>query len=293
MKILSLFDGIAGARIALDKANVPVESYFSSEIDKWALKVSSFNYPDIINLGDVRAVNSSPCSVDLLIGGSPCTSLSCASRQKESGLLKGESTLFWEYLRVFNLVKPRFFLLENVASMKSSDRDIISLHLGVKPVSLPSRFFSPQDRKRLYWTNIPINFDNIPYVDSVVSDILDFSTPFSKSFPVHFNSKFYTLFPDFKYPKMVRIGQFNRGSQSERVYAINGKFSTLVCSHNTDLVFIPNKGSRRLTPLECERLQTIPDNYTALAPKTIRHKLIGLSFTIDVISFILSYFSTS
>jgi len=291
MNVLSLFDGIAGARIALDKINAPVERYYASEIDSWAIKVALHNYPDIVELGDVFTVskNTFVHDIDLLIGGSPCTSLSKAKHQKESGLEVGESTLFWEYLRVLREIKPKYFLLENVGTMKKMDCDRISEVLGVEPLRINSARFSAQERDRLYWTNIPVDLSKLPDSDAIIEDILDFSVPITRNYLVEYNAKYYTIDPREKFKKKVRIGQYNKGNQGERVYSIKGKFPTLVKSHRTEIVLIPDQGYRTLKPHECERLQTIPEGYTAIAPPTPRHRLIGLGFTIDVISFILSF----
>ena len=152
MRVLSLFDGCAGARQALDNLDVDCK-YYASELDKYAIEVALKNYPDIVQLGDVTKLNESnlPKDVDLMIAGFPCQSLSVAKRQKESGLEKGQSTLFWECVRVLNLVKPKYFILENVASMKNSDRDRISEVLGVEPVMINSALLTAQSRKRYYW----------------------------------------------------------------------------------------------------------------------------------------------
>src|ERR1035437_1011962 len=127
MIVLSLFDGLSGARIALDQMGVPV-TYYSSEIDESALSISRYHYPGIIQLGDVHNItpNIVPLQVDLLIGGSPCQSLSAMAGQEASGLEEGESTLFWQYKRILEQYKPTYFILENVASMKPKDKERIT-----------------------------------------------------------------------------------------------------------------------------------------------------------------------
>lgn len=155
MRVLSTFDGMAGARFALDRLGITPSAYFASEIEAWPMKIAKHNFPDIQHIGDVCNIKAKDYpDIDLLIGGSPCTSLSSAKGQKESGLEKGESTLFWEYLRILDEVKPKYFLLENVASMKTSDRNKISKVMGVEPIMICSSLVSAQMRKRLYWTNI-------------------------------------------------------------------------------------------------------------------------------------------
>lgn len=164
MKILSLFDGISCARVALEKCGIKVSEYFASEIDSYAIKVSQANYPDIIELGDVKNIKLPPTGetflhplakrvfsdIDLLIGGSPCQDLSIAKKNRK-GLKGDRSGLFYEYVRILNETKPKFFILENVNSMPKEDRDIISETLGVQPIMINAALVSAQQRKRLFW----------------------------------------------------------------------------------------------------------------------------------------------
>jgi DNA (cytosine-5)-methyltransferase 3A len=152
MNVLSLFDGISCARVALDRAGIPVASYTACEIDKNAIKVSSKNYPDIVRAGSV--VGYTPGKVDLLIGGSPCQDLSIAKKGRK-GLDGDRSGLFWEYVRIWKEADPTWFILENVASMPKADRDIITKEMGVEPILINASLVSAQCRKRLFWTNLP------------------------------------------------------------------------------------------------------------------------------------------
>ena len=159
MKILSLFDGISCARVALERAGIPVEVYYASEIDKYAIQVSHKNYPDIVNVGSVVGLNpyqifTKEDTIDLLIGGSPCQDLSIAKRDRK-GLDGERSGLFWEYVRILKEVKPKYFILENVASMPKEAKDLISETLGVQPIVINAALVSAQNRKRYFWTNIP------------------------------------------------------------------------------------------------------------------------------------------
>ena len=151
MKVLSLFDGISCFRVALGDRKV---EYLASEIDKNAIKVSNKNFPDIQHLGSVCDV-SGVTGVDILVGGSPCTDLSIA-RKGRKGLEGNRSKLFYEYVRIWRECKPKWFILENVASMSEKDKSIISNILGVHPVMINAALVSAQSRKRLFWTNIPI-----------------------------------------------------------------------------------------------------------------------------------------
>jgi DNA (cytosine-5)-methyltransferase 3A len=169
IKVLSLFDGISGARQALKELNIDC-AYYASEIDKFAIQVSKNNYPDIVQIGNVKGIiieddyifynqdndpmqngGSFKSDVDLLIGGSPCQDLSIAKKNRQG--LRGErSGLFWEYVRILNETKPKFFILENVASMESIAKDHITDTLfGIKPIEINSALTSAQQRRRVYW----------------------------------------------------------------------------------------------------------------------------------------------
>ncbi len=153
MKVLSLFDGISCGRLALERAGIPVEKYYASEIDKYAIQIAQKNYPDTIQLGDVTKLNYLELlDVDLVIGGSPCQGFSFAGKQLNFN--DPRSKLFFEFVRAVKKIKPKYFLLENV-KMKKEFQDIISEQLGVQPIEINSSLVSAQNRKRLYWTNIP------------------------------------------------------------------------------------------------------------------------------------------
>jgi DNA (cytosine-5)-methyltransferase 3A len=159
MKVLSLFDGISCGRAALERAGVPVETYYASEIDKYAMSVTQAMYPNTIQIGDVCKIDFTQYigKVDMIIGGSPCQDLSIA-KQNRQGLQGERSRLFWEYIKALTIIKPKYFLLENVASMKNEDRDAITAVLrGIYPetecVMINSALVSAQQRKRYYWTN--------------------------------------------------------------------------------------------------------------------------------------------
>ena len=164
MKVLSLFDGIACGRVALERAGIPVEEYHAFEIDKYAIQIAQKNYPDIIHHGDVIGSDFSQFKgFDLLIGGSPCQSLSIADSQHRQHL-NGKSKLFYEYVRALETVKPKYFLFENVASMNEESKKIITEQLGVEPILINSAAFSAQSRPRLYWTNISICEWRLPII---------------------------------------------------------------------------------------------------------------------------------
>ena len=156
MKVLSLFDGISGCRQALKELNIDCE-YYASEIDKYAIEVAKANHPDIIHIGDVKGITKGDemffylNNFDLLIGGSPCQDLSIAKKDRK-GLEGDRSSLFYEYVRILKEVKPKYFILENVASMSKESKNIITKELfDIEPIMINSALLTAQNRKRLYW----------------------------------------------------------------------------------------------------------------------------------------------
>jgi len=291
MNILSLFDGISCARIALEKLNIPITNYYASEIDKFAIKVSKENYPDIIHLGDIKKLNAKDLpKIDLLIGGSPCQDLSNA--QKGLGLKGEKSRLFYEYIRLYNEVKPRYFLLENV---KNKWGDLMSSHLNQGFIEINSALFSAQSRPRYYWTNIP--FPKLPtrHHHETLDDIIEKSVDEKYYFKQHSISEFIkqqTLFEKaptkdgmvklFDIPKSI----INDNERQRRIFSLKSKSPTILARADTTKIYIDNR-IRKLTPLECERLQNIPDNYTASCSDTQRYKMIGNGFNVNTIVHIL------
>ena len=153
MNILSLFDGMSCGRLALDRLGIKVDKYYASEIDKYAIEVSSANYPDIIQIGDVCDVKGEDYpDIDLVMAGSPCQGFSFAGNQLAFD--DPRSALFFEFVRILKEVKPKYFLLENV-KMKKEFLDVISEQVGVEPILINSALVSAQNRLRYYWTNIP------------------------------------------------------------------------------------------------------------------------------------------
>jgi len=291
MNILSLFDGISGARIALEKLNIPITNYYASEIDKYAIKVSKENYPDTIHLGDIKDIKASDLpQIDLIIGGSPCQDLSNA--QKGLGLKGEKSRLFYDYIRLYKELNPKYFLLENV---KNKWGDLMSQIIGVDFVEINSSLFSAQSRPRYYWTNI--NFPSIPqsHYQDVLGDIIDRDVDekyyFNKDGLDEFikeNLRFdKTPTKDgivklFDVPKSI----INDHERQRRIYALNSKSPTILARADTTKI-VDKQRIRKLTPLECERLQNIPDNYTVCCSDTQRYKMIGNGFNVNTIVHIL------
>ena len=295
MKVISLFDGMSCARIALDRAKIPVTEYYSSEIDKYAIQVSQANYPDIIQLGDVQDISFKEGEIDLLIGGSPCQGFSFAGRQLNFD--DPRSKLFFEYVRILKESKPKYFLLENVR-MKKDYQDVISDLLGVQPIAINSSLVSAQNRYRLYWTNIP---GVLPPEDKriLMRDILEQEpkefTTMSDKFVTRNSCDSITGRPNLtdNFNGLLLIGyaeQIKGHGYNRRVYHPGGKAPSLCAASGGNLepkVSLSEKKYRKLTPLECERLQTVPDNYTAHVSNTQRYKMLGNGFTVDVIAHIL------
>lgn len=280
INVLSYFDGISCGQLALERANVKVNKYYACEIDDYAINICKNNYPNTINLGDVRDVNiQSLPHIDLLIGGSPCQDLS-VSKKNGKGLDGANSGLFWEFVRVKNELNPKYFFLENVKNKWANE---MSKAMGVEPIEINSSDFSAQNRPRLYWTNIPVEKWNKK--DIVIADILyDDRNKFCEN---------YTLTKELsktRLDKCNQVGYINKNRQGKRVYDINGKHSCLTGSRDsggylTNYVF-DGEICRELSVTECERLQTLPDGYTKGFSDTQRFKAIGNGWTVDVIAHI-------
>ena len=282
MKVLSLFDGISCGRVALERAGLPVENYCAYEIDPNAIKISKNNYPDIVHCGDVtKAAFTQYGGIGLLMGGSPCQSLSI-TRSKTREHLDGKSKLFFEYVRALEEARPRYFLFENVASMNDESKEVISKCLGCEPVLIDSNRFSAQDRARLYWTNIPVKTDGLKECDLVLQDILEKEVDEK----YYYDCDFDFLGLD---KKVCAILHINGHDILKRVNNPAFKCQTLtaVCGGNQQKKVYINGRCRKLTPLEYERLQTLPDNYTKGVSDGARYKAIGNGWTVDVIAHIL------
>jgi len=300
MNVLSLFDGMSCGQIALERAGVKVDNYFASEIDKYAIQVAKDNYPDTIHLGNVEEWEKWDLpNIDMLIGGSPCQGFSnCGEGLNFSD---SRSELFFHYIEILKKYKPKYFLLENV-KMKAEWRDIITKYIGIRPVLINSAMFSAQNRERYYWTNIPIDViidKNIKLVDIIENGMVD-------------RDKSYCI--DANYYKGRNLDQYLNKSRRQLVFneATKKGFVEIPQMCGVDLACIKSKTRRgrkmqhksnclqtsnqfhwydglklrKLTPIECERLQTVPDNYTASVSNTQRYKMLGNGWTVDVIAHI-------
>ena len=283
MNVLSLFDGISCGQIALNRANISYDKYFASEIDKNAIKVTQHHYPNTIQLGDVTKINAIDSNIDLLIGGSPCQSFSNAGR----GLgFDGKSGLFWEYIRILNDVKPTYFLLENVV-MKKEWQDVISEVIGVQPIEINSKFFVPQNRPRLYWTNIKV--ENIPNsYNHCLNDILEEDVTYEYYLTEKQKS---ILNLHYKWSENEIIRHKAGKHQQDNIYRYDGLMACLSASHHgaarhLTKTYLPNGKIRRLTENEVEKLQSIPKDYTKIVSSSKRYELLGNGWTVDVIAHI-------
>ena len=344
MIVLSLFDGMSCGRLALQKAGIPIKKYYASEIDKYAIKVAKANFSDTIHVGDVSELiwydkhlhkHLQP-DIDLLIGGSPCQGFSFSGQRLNFD--DPRSKLFFEFVRLMDETKPKWFLLENVR-MKEESKDIISRYLGVQPVMINSSLVSAQNRKRLYWTNIPFTVPEdrgIMLKDIIEDGLVDRDKAhcldanyfkggnlsslknyfeksrrqlvFSNEGMCHVGDadlKGHDLIkrvyhPEGKSPTLnactggnrepkILIVQRPRGKNKFGYRALDGKTPTLSSNSWEQNNFLVNPETlkwRRLTPLECERLQTVPEGYTAHVSNTQRYKMLGNGWTVDVVAHI-------
>ena len=358
MKVLSLFDGMSCGQIALDQLGIKVDKYYASEIDKYAIQVTQKNYPNTIQVGDICELDPQDFQdVDLIMGGSPCQGFSFAGKQLAFD--DPRSKLFFEFVRMVEGIKPKYFLLENVR-MKKEYLQIITNMLGVEPIFINSALVSAQSRQRYYWTNIP-GIQQPEDRGIVLKDILenDFNSEKDKSYCIDANyykgasveqykkksrrqlvskpkqvgmasdikghdilRRVYS--PEGKSPTLNSMGGGNREPkvvvQSYREVRTDeakkmrrmvrqktgkdhtpyrakelkprkdGKVGTVTPSLNKDHEISIEKEDitwRKLTPLECERLQTVPDNYTESVSNTQRYKMLGNGWTVEVIKHIL------
>lgn len=272
INVLSLFDGMSCGQIALERAGVKVNNYFASEIDKHAIAVTKHNYPGTIHVGDVTKLKSSSLpKIDLLIGGSPCQSIS--NLGDKSGL-DGKSGLFFEWLRLKEEINPKYFLLENVVGNKKAIQQITDL-VGVEPVLFNSNLVSAQNRARLYWTNIDFRLPENKGI--VLKDVLD-KEPSSCS--TLSESRLKWLLSD---KGQECLKKRYASLDPEKASCLTARSDA---SWNCNYV-TRNGKITKLTCEECEKLQTVPVGYTSCVSDSQRYKMLGNGWTVDVIAHIL------
>jgi DNA-cytosine methyltransferase len=347
MQVLSLFDGMSCGQLALRQLGIPIEKYYASEIDKYAIAVTQANFPNTIQVGDVCALDSKDfADVDLIIGGSPCVGFSVAG--KGEGFQDPRSALFFEFVRLVKAIQPKYFLLENVR-MKKEWLAIISEQLGVEGICINSALVSAQNRVRYYWTNIP-NVTQPTDQGILLKDVLEIETESQPVKDTERNRRHYrnrdqkalcmlasmhkgagnngmTLVPykpvhnkinqakvDNMQPGDIAATQINNSKNFGNAVNVDGKAFTLRASNPNGVVMskIRDKSKtvrtggrlsydrhewdsvdelhyRKLTPLECMRLQTVPDDYKMPVSNTQKYKLLGNGFTVAVIQHIFSH----
>ena len=370
INVLSLFDGISCGRVALQRAGIPVNKYYASEIDKYAIMITQNNFPNTVQLGDVTKWEDWDIdwsSIDLLIGGNPCVSWSVAGKQLGTEDPRGQ--LLFDYVNILHHIQKHNpnvkFLVENV-KMKQEFQDIFSDMLGVQPVEINSALLSAQNRKRLYWTNWEFGQPEDKHI--MLKDIVHEYSKVDRDKSLCLDANYYkggnlkqyyekhrrqlafewlneyivpfdkTLQILDKEVERGKVGYFGKDSQANRVYYIHDKAVTLCGSAGggaakmgqylfgcltPDRVNKRQNGQRfnegdkfytltaqdkhsvlvegyirKLTPVECERLQTLEDGFTAngidqktgkVVPisNTQRYKALGNGWTVDVIAHIL------
>jgi DNA-cytosine methyltransferase len=282
MKVLSCFDGMSCGQIAFERAGIPIEKYYASEIDKYAIAVTMANYPDTVQLGSITEWRSWNIEhPDIIIGGSPCQGFSFAG--KGLNFEDERSKLFFVFVDILKYYKPKYFLLENVV-MKKEHNDVISGILGeiypecvtqtelfrtgrLEPIQINSALVSAQNRNRLYWTNIP-GIEQPEDKEILLKDIIE-TNP---------NKKYYISDKRKKYQEKI---------DRTRVYRIDDKKTGCILKRQNggsdQLFFIDEKGWRQFTPIELERLQNVSDNYTSHVSDSQRFCMLGNGWTVDVI----------
>jgi len=270
MKVVSLFDGMACGLTALKRAGIKVSEYHAFEMDKHAIQIAKKNHPEIIHHGIITADTDFKqfADIGLLIGVSPCQGFSFAGKQLNFN--DPRSSLFFEFVRAKKEIQPRNFLLENV-KMKKEYLDIISEKMGVDPILINSSLVSAQNRNRYYWcdweTNLPED-KNIQAIDIIVKE-----------------------------DKSVNTDGWYKWWNRKAEYQLNKKYSCFINEEKKGLCMVArqisnwngnlvkhNKGIRFISPIEAERLQNLPDNYTDGVAKGHRYKMLGNGWTIDVIT---------
>ena len=335
MNVLSLFDGISCGQLALQRANIVIDTYYASEIDINAIKVTKHHFPNTIELGSVVDINGYELkNIDMIIGGSPCQGFSLAGKMngmsttlnydvlslehylelKEQGIeFSGQSYLFWEYIRLLKEIKPKYFFLENV-KMEEKWKIVLTNALATtkacnccgiyesleltstpyhyqckhtkkiekfEPLFINSRLVSAQSRKRYYWTNI--KDINEPIDTKICLDDILISANSNRD-------KSHCI--DANYGKGTNLKRYLYRGSRQIVFPDINFMNELISNKPTidecNIIGKENKGKwRMLSPIECERLQTLPDNYTEGVVKEKRYHMIGNGWTVDVIAHIL------
>jgi DNA (cytosine-5)-methyltransferase 3A len=279
MNVLSLFDGMSCGQIALNRAGIKYDNYYASEIKQHAIKVTQHNYPNTIQLGDVTKIKAEDLpKIDLLIGGSPCQDFSQANKERK-GLNGEKSSLFFEYVRLLQELKPKYFMLENVV-MDDYNYQFISETLGTYPVDINSDLVSAQLRQRSYWTNI-----GAERFDLFENRICAIPQP---------KNRFITLQSILEngYVEKEKHTCLNTRSGGDRsIKSLKLRYETtgMITAIFDNQTYIFNENTRMVSQIEMEKLQTVPVGYTSILNKSKAGDLLGDGWTVEVIAHIFSF----
>ena len=319
LNVLSLFSGSEIGRLIAKELNWDINNWYSSEVDKYALGVSEYLYDDIKQLGDIRNIDiNSLEEIDLILGGSSCQNFSFSGNRvgmstkdkievttlnqylelkNENFEFIGQSYLFWEYVNILKEVNPKYFLLENVVMAKKW-QDIISDALGVQPILINSSIVSAAKRPRLYWTNIPNII--IPQAKNLlIKDVLNDEYSDKEILSKKIQDRFVITHENTA--NNYSIGStrppFRTIGQRDHVFGTEQKMGCLMATDYKQPKQVYHNGIlRKISPIECERFQTLPDDYTKYGiingkvveiSNTQRFKIIGNGWTKDIIKEIL------
>lgn len=296
IRVLSLFDGISCGQLALQRAGIPVAVYYASEIEKASIQVTQKNFPDTIHLGDVTKIdfNKYAGQIDLLMGGSPCQDLSMAGAR--AGLDGEKSGLFFKYLEALRIIKPKYFLLENNVGMPQAAYEKISELMGCYPVEINSALVSAQERRRFYWTNIgPKHYNLFGFPTCAIPQPEDKQILLKDILEKEVEEKYFFTCGlknvDLSKQTCAFLDNGQNYDMRQRVFNPAFKVGTLTCctgGNHQNKVLVSGR-ARKMTPLEYERAQTLPDNYTACVSNTGRYNACGNGWTVDVIAHIFSF----
>lgn len=320
MRVLSLFDGMSCGMLAFQKCGIKIDEYIAYEIDKYAVKTSKHNFPNIKHMGDVfEADFSNYYGFDFIMGGSPCTywSIAQSKDKRETAAFGLGWDLFSQYVRALKEVKPKYFIYENNKSMSKQIKESISETFGFEPICINSALVPAQSRQRLYWVgrrnnngaydkvDISLPIDKGILLKDVIEDAIPVATVNGKShtIPATYYKAGTDLFPVYraensrqKIAVPIRIGQIGKGGQGQRIYSVRGKSVTLSANGGgqgakTGLykIDLPDGDYtiRKLTIEECKRLQTVPEWYEFPVSNTQAYKMLGNGWTVDVIVHII------
>lgn len=304
--VLSLCDGMSCGQIAFEKTGIKIKKYFAAEIKDIGIKVTLDNYPGTVEVGDVNQIEYKngvlhteigdfETNIDIVIFGSPCQTFSIACKKdKRIGLDDDmKSGLFLQCERILKEVNPKYFFMENVASMAADDRDFITELLGTNPYKIDAKLVSPELRNRYYWTNLKpfedIKNNNILLQDILidgyterkkarnllVSDSRPLTTPV-KMFHRYYSTGFTTLVFKSEIHYKECVAEYERLSGGKR------KITAKDLDDYNGNVF---DGVRYLYQEELEKCQCVPMGYTKCLSRNEAADVLGDGWNIDIITY--------